>query len=100
MGLNIESCGHGDCEVCIDIALQKHDEVNHPKHYTYGKYECIDIIEDTLTPEQFEGFLLGNTIKYLHRRRFKGGAVSTQKAMWYLDRMVKHEQSAKKESID
>ena len=39
-----------------------HDPVNHPSHYTDGKIEVIDFIED----KQF-GFHLGNAIKYISR---------------------------------
>lgn len=36
------------------------------KHYS-GKIETIDFIKDKLTGEQFEGYLVGNVIKYLSR---------------------------------
>lgn len=72
--------------------MKEEDLVNHPKHYNMGKYECIDIIEDILTPEQFEGYLLGNSIKYLYRRNHKGAKVQdTQKALWYLERLDKND---------
>ena len=34
------------------------------EHYS-GNIETIDFIKDKLTAEQFEGYLIGNTIKYL-----------------------------------
>lgn len=34
------------------------------KHYS-GKIETIDYMKDKLTDEQFEGYLMGNVIKYL-----------------------------------
>ena len=42
---------------------EKEDIVNHPKHYTSGKYEVIKIIEDKMTAAQLIGFLIGNIRK-------------------------------------
>ena len=63
------------------------DAVNHPKHYTDGKIECIDYIEDKLTEDEFKGYIKGNVIKYLTRERFKNGTEDIRKAKWYLDRL-------------
>jgi len=41
-------------------------------YYDAGGIETIEIIRAKLTPEQFKGYLLGNTIKYLSRYNFKG----------------------------
>ena len=65
------------------------DNINHPKHYTTGKYEVIDIIEDKLTNEQFEGYLCGNIIKYIMRYRHKNGVEDLKKARWYIDKLIK-----------
>ena len=43
-------------------------------HYDAGGVETIEIIKAKLTPEQFEGYLLGNVIKYSTRLNFKGQA--------------------------
>lgn len=64
------------------------DNVNHPAHYTEGKYEVIDIIQDQLSPEQFQGYCLGNVMKYVMRHRYKGGPEDLKKARWYLDRAI------------
>lgn len=46
-------------------AIKQPDPVNHPKHYAIAPgVEAIDIIKASLTPEQFEGYLLGNFLKY------------------------------------
>ena len=44
-----------------------------------------------LTKEQFEGYCLGNVIKYISRYRFKGGIEDLKKAdvylKWAIERM-------------
>lgn len=64
------------------------DLVNHPPHYTNGKIETIDWIEDDLTDEGFEGYCIGNAYKYLSRYRHKNGIQDIEKAIWYLNRFV------------
>lgn len=62
--------------------------INHPPHYNQGGMETIDIIQQTLGDGAFEGFLVGNIIKYLSRYRCKGGAEDLKKAAWYLNRLI------------
>ena len=87
----------GKCKDCIKEWLEKKiddepikdvDNVNHPKHYTTGKIECIAYIEDKLTPEEFRGYIKGNAIKYITRERNKGGDEDLKKTKWYLDRLI------------
>ena len=60
------------------------DPVNHPKHYTFGKIEVIDVIEDWKL-----GFCLGNAVKYIARADHKGTRLQDlKKAKWYLDRAI------------
>lgn len=66
----------------------EHDEVNHPAHYTHGRTEAIDVIEDSLGRVGFVGYCVGNALKYLIRHRAKGGETDLRKAHWYLDRLV------------
>lgn len=62
----------------------KHDAVNHPSHYTRGKIEVIDFIEDQQLP-----YHLGNVIKYIARAGYKGDKLEDlKKARWYLDRYI------------
>lgn len=42
------------------------------RYYDAGGIETIDIIKAKLTPEQYEGYLLGNVLKYSCRMNFKG----------------------------
>lgn len=64
------------------------DYVNHPPHYNTGEIEVIDYIVDKLTDEGFEGYCIGNALKYLSRYRHKGGIQDIEKATWYLNKFV------------
>ena len=64
------------------------DVVNHPSHYADTKIETIEYIEDKLTAEGYEGYLVGNIMKYISRYRKKSGVIDLQKARWYLDRLI------------
>jgi hypothetical protein len=72
------------------------DAVNHPSHYTQGKIECIDAIE-----ESTKGLLgiaavcVANVIKYIWRYKFKNGIEDLKKARWYLDKLIDHEEQSK-----
>lgn len=59
---------------------EKEEVVNHPKHYTSGKYEVIKVIEDKMTAAQFIGFLIGNIIKYIMRAPLKGCTTGLQES--------------------
>lgn len=72
------------------IASTKHDKVNSPAHYTAGGIETIDFIKAKLTKEQYEGYLLGNIIKYSSRIGLKGEAkVDAGKLHWYTRELEK-----------
>lgn len=64
------------------------DNVNHPAHYGQGKIEAIEYIEDSLTKEEFIGYLRGNIAKYNHRWRYKNGKEDLYKAKWYLNKLI------------
>ena len=56
--------------------------IDRPPHYTTGRIEVIDFIED-----QRLGFHLGNVVKYIARAAHKGHELDDlNKARWYLDR--------------
>lgn len=62
------------------------EEIDHPKHYTTGKIEVIDFIED-----QRFGFNDGNAVKYIARHKHKGNPIQDiEKAIWYLNRHLKN----------
>ena len=76
-----------------DVTPPKVDNVNHPSHYTDGKIEVIDYIEDKQL-----GFCLGNAIKYISRAgKKKSGNMSykekeiedLKKAVFYINYRIK-----------
>ena len=69
---------------------EEEDVVNNPDHYNTGNVECIEAIEESMTPEAFRGYLKGNCMKYLWRYNYKGKPVEDlQKAQWYLAELIK-----------
>ena len=48
------------------------DNVHKPQHYQQGHVEVIYAIEQTLGPEGFKAYCMGNWIKYKSRAAFKG----------------------------
>ena|SRR5574344_1843308 len=77
--------------------------VDHPAHYTQGKYECIDVMEDLVDKKQvFNKFSAGcwmNAFKYIWRVGNKHSDTSDtktdiekaiqdiDKSIWYLTRL-------------
>jgi len=60
--------------------------VNHPSHYTRGKIEVLDFIED-----QGLDYHKGNVVKYVCRAGFKPGNTELkdlEKALTYLKRKI------------
>ena len=67
------------------------DRVHSPSHYTAGKQEVIDVIEDTIksAPDVTRGMLQGQVMKYLMRLWLKDSPLEdAKKARWYLDRLI------------
>ncbi len=65
------------------------DMVNHPSHYTNGKYECINVIEDvTKDLVGLEAVCTANVIKYMWRWKHKNGVEDLKKARWYLNKLI------------
>lgn len=71
-------------EVKVVELPKQEDVINHPSHYTRGKIEVIDFIEDQQLP-----YHLCNVIKYISRAGHKGDKLEDlKKARWYLDRYI------------
>ena len=66
-------------------AAPRGDPVNHPGHYNMGGLEAIEAACAGL--DGFEGFCVGNAIKYEWRWKHKGGGEDLDKAIWYLKRL-------------
>lgn len=71
----------------------KPDMVNHPPHYKKTGRECIDIIQDSLSPKEFIGYLKGTIIKYAYRYPDKAGHEDLEKAIWFINKLKLQEGS-------
>lgn len=68
---------------------QVEDPINSPKHYTQGKIEPIDAIEDWGL-----NFRLANVVKYVARAEHKGKPLEDlKKARYYLQREIDKRES-------
>ena len=70
---------------------QAADNVNHPKHYETGKFECIDVMVETQGVEAVQFFCICNAFKYVYRHKYKNGCEDIKKAIWYLNKFVELE---------
>ncbi len=64
------------------------DMVNHPSHYETGKFECIDVMEETQGTEAVMDFCICNALKYLYRHKRKNGIEDIKKAKWYINKYL------------
>ena len=91
--------GHEDCwayiarYMTIENAASETipDNVNHPKHYETGKFECIDVMVETQGEEAVKAYCLCAAFKYLYRHKWKNGLEDIKKARWYLDKFIELE---------
>lgn len=66
-------------------SYMKGDLVNHPPHYTFGKYEVVYVLQDWFPNEP----LLWNATKYLPRWDKKGDPIENlEKAVWYINKKI------------
>jgi len=73
------------------ITAQINDPVKNPSHYTFSKFEVIDVIEEWNLP-----FHLSNVIKYVSRAGKKSKDTEIQdlkKAQFYLNRYINNLES-------
>lgn len=59
------------------------DNVNHPKHYENGPFECIELT-------RLLSFDWGNVVKYCYRWQSKNGVEDLRKALWYANDAAIH----------
>ena len=72
---------------CSKMETVENDPVNHPSHYTSGRFETIEVIEDWGLD-----FCLGNAVKYISRAGKKNPDKEIEdlkKAVWYIERRIK-----------
>jgi hypothetical protein len=72
-------------------AAPEPDMVNHPSHYTAGKYEAVEVLDDWFPKDPH----IWNAVKYLSRYAHKGKPVQDlEKAIWYIRRRIRVLQGA------
>ena len=83
--VNLHELGDDEDESTVE---RMEDAIN-PSHYKVeGLPEAIDIMNHLMTPEQFEGFLWGNIMKYAYRFGRKGDKGETAgKIAWYANQL-------------
>jgi hypothetical protein len=82
--------------VCTITEPECFDIVQKPEHYNKGGIECIDAIEASMTPLEFQGHLKATVEKYMWRFRDKGKPVEDlKKARWYLDKLIERIENGK-----
>lgn len=72
----------------VELEKIQTDEVKNPSHYTFGKIEVLNAIEDWKLP-----YHLGNVVKYIARAGRKSKDTELQdlkKAQFYLERYIKN----------
>jgi len=73
---------------------ETNDLVNSPSHYNMLNIEAINLIEMSMTEDDFLGYLKGNALKYIIRYKHKGNPEQDiSKAIWYLEKLkgkIKH----------
>ena len=79
-----------------EVSKKFKDNVNSPAHYNTGDVECIQAIQSALSPEEYRGYLRGNTLKYIWRCNYKGKKLEDlRKAQWYINRLSEVVESGK-----
>ena len=82
-GASMNDCGN--CEK--ETKPNKHDNVNHPKHYEgHCSIECIDNMRLIFGNQNVTDYCMVNAYKYLSRHKYKNGYEDLKKAKWYLDK--------------
>ena len=67
------------------LKLLGDDPVNHPSHYTFGRFEVIDVLQDWFPHDP----LLWQVVKYVARAQHKGNMLQDlKKAQFYLNKQI------------
>lgn len=82
---------------------ESEDKMINPSHYKSSNgIECIDAIKAaTENLNGYEGYLVGNAIKYLWRYRKKNNAVQdTEKAIWYATKLFNELKNGNEKTVE
>jgi hypothetical protein len=67
------------------LKLLGDDPVNHPSHYTFGRFEVIDVLQDWFPHDP----LLWQVVKYVARAQHKNNMLQDlKKAQFYLGKQI------------
>jgi hypothetical protein len=67
------------------LKLLGDDPVNHPSHYTFGRFEVIDVLQDWFPASP----LLWQVVKYVARAQHKSNMLQDlKKAQFYLNKAI------------
>lgn len=93
-------CIDPDCEYCNPFEKRSFgaqlskigDMVNRPSHYMMNlgsgvSVEALEVIEASLTREEYIGYLSGNILKYNMRKSNKNGEQDMLKSCFYAERL-------------
>ena len=69
----------------------ENDVVNHPSHYTFGNFECLEVMADVYGKDAVENFCICNAFKYIWRAKHKNGIEDIKKAVFYLNKIIELE---------
>jgi hypothetical protein len=73
--------------------FESKDQVVAPQHYADRKYQTILVMEDSMSEEQFKGYLKGNVMKYISRAGKKDKTLQElNKAKTYLQWLIEMEE--------
>lgn len=70
-----------------DAPVESDEEPSKPAHYDTG-IDTIAFLRANCPPEQVEGFLRGNALKYLQRYDKKNGVEDLRKAKHYVEMLI------------
>lgn len=72
------------------VHMPNNTQENANRYLTESGKQLYDVLkDDLLTPEQFEGFVLGNIYKYVKRYKHKNGVDDLQKARHYINILIR-----------
>ena len=70
------------------IKKERQEKVNHPGHYNQSGIETIEAIKSATGNAGFEGYCVGNIVKYVSRYKYKNGLEDLKKALWHIERLI------------